>query len=103
MYKILAFYGILKPPKCGNCTIPDAPTTPLISTSRLNEIYNSKKTNKEAIVAEIKNKLKIIIAEESCDFSDFTDGFWPDKYAKLFQSSNNAKSVAQDFFRQKTK
>ena len=54
IYIILAFFGILKPPRSGNCSIPDTPTKPLISISKLKEIYKSEIQNNETVVAGLE-------------------------------------------------
>lgn len=69
IYKILSFYSILTPPRIGNCSLTDIPTEPLISMTRLNEIYNYNE--KKSFVEEIKNKLNVVISQDDNDFRDF--------------------------------
>lgn len=61
----------MKPPKSGNCSVPDVSTQPLMSMSELKEIFASKnKKTKQILIQEIKAKLNIVI-EQKDDFSDF--------------------------------
>lgn len=54
LYKLLAVYSVLKPPKSGNCTVNyDTPLTPIISITDLKETYNPQKSN---LVENLKEK-----------------------------------------------
>ena len=46
---------------------------PLISISKLKELYKSSKERKQTIIANIRSKLNIAIVTEISDSSDFTD------------------------------
>ena len=71
IYKILAAFSILKPPKLGNCSTFDGnPPQPLITISKLKELHQS---NSKSAIQEIREKLKAIIDCEDTDFSDFVD------------------------------
>ena len=68
IYKILAAYTLLKPPKFGNCTpLHDEPPKSLISISMLKEMISCKKSS---ALEEIKARLNIEISDEDSDFSD---------------------------------
>lgn len=72
IYKILSFYSILKPPRRGNCSLTNDPIEPLISMTRLKEIYKSRESNeKMSFIEEIKNKLNVVISQDDNDFTDF--------------------------------
>lgn len=59
----------MKPPKLGNCTPTNTDSLqPIISISRLKEIY---KSNKKSCFEEIKSKLKVVVENDHSDFSDF--------------------------------
>ena len=62
---------ILTPLKLGNCSTFDGnPPQPLITISKLKELYQS---NSKSAIQEIREKLKAIIDCEDTDFSDFVD------------------------------
>ena len=62
----------MKPPRTGNCSVPEfQPSQPLVSMSRLREIFKSD--NKSSAVNEIKEKLNVVINQKDTDFSDFTN------------------------------
>lgn len=69
LYKILSAYSLLKPPKLGNCTpLNTDPPQPLISISKLKELY---KSNRKSSFDEIKSKLRVVVEDVNSDFSDF--------------------------------
>ncbi|XP_051163849.1 uncharacterized protein LOC127283184 [Leptopilina boulardi] len=74
IYKILSFYSILKPPKTGNCSLPETSNKPLMKMSELKEIFkNNNNRTRQDFIKEIKEKLNIVIQKEDSDFSDFVN------------------------------
>ena len=61
----------MKPPRTGNCSLLEAPIQPLISMSKLKEIYKTDK--KQSFLEDIKEKLNFVIAQNDNDFTDFTN------------------------------
>ena len=74
IYKILTLFSILKPPKSGNCSssIETEPSVPLLSITRIKEIYGTDIKNKSKALNEIKDKLNVVISADA-DFTDFTN------------------------------
>lgn len=73
LYKLLSLYSILKPPKSGNCTvINDRPAAPLITVSRLKEIYSTGSTS-PAVFEELKKELDTLVNHEEWEFDDVVE------------------------------
>ncbi|KAG8227030.1 hypothetical protein J437_LFUL006650 [Ladona fulva] len=70
LYKLLAVYGVLKPPRSGNCSIKDdIPLTPMIKISDIREIY-SEKSSSQSNIQKLKEQLDGLIEQgdwEVCD------------------------------------
>ena len=74
IYKILTMFSILKPPKSGNCSSPIETETssPLLSITRIKEIYGAVEQKKSKALNEIKNKLNVVINVDA-DVTNLTD------------------------------
>ncbi|KAG8236684.1 hypothetical protein J437_LFUL016721 [Ladona fulva] len=70
LYKLLAVYGVLKPPRSGNCSIKyDIPLTPMIKISDIREIY-TEKSSSQSNIQKLKEQLDGLIEQgdwEVCD------------------------------------
>lgn len=70
IYKLLAVFGILKPPMYGNCVArDDSPLEPLIKISDIRDIY-SRGENAITLLSELKDRLNGLIEQSNWDAAD---------------------------------
>lgn len=73
LYKILSLFGILRPPRKGNCTFVDGQQ----SHKRIIEFVDLKKIYKapsQDLLAKLSKNLKVAITDEEWQLQDITTG-----------------------------
>lgn len=69
---MLSLYGIIKPPRAGNCTIDEAQNPKLlIAISDFKEIFKKEATISQQKLLEIKTKLDDILECEEWEADEF--------------------------------
>lgn len=80
LYKLLSFFGVVKPPKKGNCTIDKSEDNKrLVGVADLKSIFSKTEKNNptKKQISELKNKLDIAIDTgawedtEKCETDEF--------------------------------
>ncbi|XP_051159622.1 uncharacterized protein LOC127285741 [Leptopilina boulardi] len=70
LYKLLAAYSILKPPRYGNCLVTEQKVQNLITISEIKEIFEKSHSKSTSLLNSIKNKLDSLIEEDTWEVDE---------------------------------
>lgn len=65
-------FAVIKPPLCGNCSLPDKPSQPIISISEIKNLYHKSSQDKTSLL-KLKEKLNSVIDNNDWSFSELSD------------------------------
>ncbi|KAH8034024.1 hypothetical protein HPB51_019089 [Rhipicephalus microplus] len=83
LYRMLSLYSLVKPPKFGNCTLPDKRQAAVVTLSDIREIYKGSAAQRTGKLDELKRKLDGLIDEGSWECDDVFDFDDPDTDATV--------------------
>ncbi|KAH8038520.1 hypothetical protein HPB51_001784 [Rhipicephalus microplus] len=82
---MLSLYSLVKPPKFGNCTLPDKRQAAVVTLSDIREIYKGSAAQRTGKLDELKRKLDGLIDEGSWECDDVFDFDDPDTDATVVE------------------
>ncbi|KAH8040670.1 hypothetical protein HPB51_011985 [Rhipicephalus microplus] len=85
LYRMLSLYSLVKPPKFGNCTLPDKRQAAVVTLSDIREIYKGSAAQRTGKLDELKRKLDGLIDEGSWECDDVFDFDDPDTDATVVE------------------